>query len=537
MSAPTNGDRRAPAASAAAPRVSRLERALAFLAPGAARARYDARLRLWSAEREALRYEAADVGRRTGEWRPQGTSANVETASSLRHLRNRSRALGRDRGWGRRVVELWTAFLVGSGWEPIFDDGDAREEPWQDWAGAGSTECDATAQHEFFALVRVAVRCWLESGSALVVRRWNRTKALPVEFAVYEPDYLDWGRDGRAQDGATVVQGVQFDAAGRLEGYWLLPEHPGGQVATGYQPGALAPSSFFPAADVAHLYLYDRPGQVSGVPIMHAILLSLHDWTDMTDAKLLQQKNAAAFGWVERDLSTDPPAGPLPDETTRPRRHVEPGSILTADAGRTIEPMPTPDPGPFEELASEFLHELAGGVDLPFSLFSGHLKEMSFSTARSALIPLLRVMDGKIRGALLPRLLRPAFRWFAQGARLRGLPGFDDRRAHLVDWNPPPVPQLDPVLENQADLESVRAGFKTFSAVVRGRGLHRTRHLESLRSERDQIDALELVLDGDGRKFGPAGASPGYEVAKQQADAQATTADAAVPAAPAAPKK
>src|SRR5690606_35905612 len=108
---------------------------------------------------------------------------------------------------------------------------------------------------DYFGLQALAWQTVVESGEALIVRRWV-TRGFPLQMLVLEPDYLDVSRDGATKGGGRIVQGVEYDAAGRRIRYWLYPEHPGGGRLTSHV------SVSVPAADVAHIYRVDRPGQV-----------------------------------------------------------------------------------------------------------------------------------------------------------------------------------------------------------------------------------------------------------------------------------
>lgn len=507
--------KRAAAREPAPPRVGALERAIAVVSPAWARARFEERRRLWANDLQLRRYEGADRGRRTGDWRPPQTSANVETMSSARELRARSRDMVRNEPWARRIVRQWTVWLVGRGWQPAFEDGDPREDAWDRWAR--SRECDAESDNDFRALQRTAVACWMESGDALAVRRWAPEKEVPFDIGIYEPDYLDWGRDGAYDGGRRVIQGVQFDGRGRREGYWLFPEHPGGTGVAGYASPGGGRSTFYAAEDVLHLFERGRPGQVCGVPLVAAIMLKLHDWGLLTDARLLQQRNAAAWSWIERDLSNEPTDTSPADGTQRPSRVIQPGSVMQLDAGRTVEEVPSPDAGPFAELAAEFLREVAAGADLPYEILTGALANVTFANARVSWIPFLKELEDKAQAAFVPRFLDRVFAWFDEAAALRGVKGFGTKDSGRVDWTPPPRPQMDPAAENDADAKAVQNGFTSLSDVLRGRGLHRRRHLERVASDDALLDELGVVLASDPRKFGPVGATPGFELASKTA--------------------
>ena len=64
---------------------------------------------------QARAYDGASVGRLTGDWIAQNTSADSELLTSLRMMRARSRQLVRDNPYARHAVRLLANNVVGTG--------------------------------------------------------------------------------------------------------------------------------------------------------------------------------------------------------------------------------------------------------------------------------------------------------------------------------------------------------------------------------------------------------------------------------------
>src|SRR5262249_47857251 len=142
--------------------------------------------------------EAASVGRRTDGWSRTNTDANRASAgAALSRLRAQARDLIRNNPWARRGLRRIVTNTVGWGIKPKANGRNAStiNALWTRWAE--TTECDAAGRLTMYGLQKLVMRTVVESGEALVVRRYRRDGGLsiPMQIQVLEPDYIDTQRD------------------------------------------------------------------------------------------------------------------------------------------------------------------------------------------------------------------------------------------------------------------------------------------------------------------------------------------------------
>lgn len=100
------------------------------------------------------------------------------------------------------------------------------ETAWQTWAKNGA-ECDASGRHSLHQLAVAAYKSFLLTGETLFVLDWQRAAGAITGTKVNMLDVrqLDQSitRVAEGNNGGSIMQGVQFDKRGRVEGYWIRP--------------------------------------------------------------------------------------------------------------------------------------------------------------------------------------------------------------------------------------------------------------------------------------------------------------------------
>lgn len=506
--------------------VSRLDRLIAHASPAWALRRSVARARLETLERlerardQLRRYEGADRGRRTQGWLAHDTSAVAAMRGALHELRARCRDLRRNNPWAATAVRELTAHVVGRGIRPRFKherDSELRlaTELWEEWAH--TPQADASGRETFYGLQAAAVEGMIDGGETLMRRRFRRdgdALAVPLQVQLLEGDHLDTLKDfERDKGGNRIVQGVEYDAIGRRRGYWLFQDHPGDSFTS----AVFQPSAFVRDSEIRHVYRADRVGQVRGIPWGAVVALRLHDFDAYEDNEQLRMVVATSFAGFVHDLSgadssfSDGVQGalvPTGDNVNRLGQAVDElhsGTIEYLKPGKTITfPNPPQNEG-FTAFSTVQLRAVAKGYGVPYWLLTGDLSGVNFSSIRGDWIGFVRNADGIRERILIPHLCEPGLRWWRDAAEVADLltPGFPDPGRLGWEWIPPRREMLDPRTEVTAEVESVRAGFKSLSQVVSGLGSDPDRVMEALALDLEKARALGLSLTVDGKNPGP----------------------------------
>lgn len=472
-----------------------LDRFTASFAPAWTLRRVQARRAL---ELAARHYDAAQPGRRTSGWTRSWSDVNRVVAIAGAEIRMHMRDLVRNNGYAGKAQSVLANNATG-GWgltpRPLGPAAPRADELWKAWAG--TPDCQAEGLTPFSGIQQQVMNAWVTDGEVLVRRRPRRLVdglAIPLQLQVLEADYLDTSKDGTTgQEGGPIISGVEHDAIGRRVAYWLFPEHPGSNRAKGV-------SQRVRAADIIHVLMQDRPGQVRGVSRAAAAIVPLKDFDEFEDAELLRQKIAACFAAFVTDVDGATTALGAEDAADPLREELEPGMIEYLPPGRSVEfgTPPVPAPGAFSERT---LRKIAAAFSVTYEDLTGDYSRVNFSSARMGRL----VHWGFVRhlqwNMLAPQLCARVWSWAMEQAVLAGLlpdaPG--------AEWSAPPMPMLDPDKEAMALIRQVRAGALTHDQMLRELGEDPRTHWPAYAAGLKQLDALGIVLDSDARKTSQMG--------------------------------
>ena len=495
--------------------VNRLDRVIGAIAPTWALRRARSRAQLALLDTSTRRFEAADRGRRTQGWLTLDSSANAATRSGLHLLRARCRDLRRNNPFAGSAVRELAINVAGRGLRPRFTSESDQElrlatEAWEEWGQI--TAADVAGRDTFMGMQAAAIEAVVDGGECLIMRRLRRWKGLevPLKLELLEGDHIDTLRESGPPD--RVVQGIAFGDEGR-SGYWLHPEHPGEQ----WTSEAFLSSRFVPASEILHVYRLDRIGQARGVPWGAVVALRMHDFDKYEDFELQRMLIATAFAGFEHDLAgpdesyTDGVLGALATAEQNKNRlnqaidEIHGGTIQHLPEGKTITFSNPPQNNGFEAFARVELRAIARGYGVPAWLITGDLSGIPFSAVRADWVAFNRHVDSIRDRILIPHVCEPGLRWWRDAAELVDVltPGRPISERLRWEWIPPRREMLDPRTEVTAEIESVRAGFKSISQVIQSLGSDPERVLTALAEDLASARAKGLKLSTDGQNAAP----------------------------------
>ncbi len=465
-----------------------LDRLVGWINPRAGRNRLQHRAALQRT------YEGAALGRRTDGWWTPSRSANAEIGPALTRLRNRVRDLARNNPYAKAAIRGIVKNTVGTGITPRFLGSERAVKQAKDlWnLTMGTPSIDAGGRGNFSVLQKLVMNTGCQSGEVLVRRRVRQPGdglLVPLQLQVIEPDHLDTMKDGRQENGNTVIQGVEFDRIGRRAAYWLFPDHPGEAAAWSARSFE---SQRVEASEILHVFEQERPGQARGVPAGAAVILRSRNWDEYSDATLQKQIVAACYAAFEIDADPENPStgGPLEVDS------MESGTVQKLGPGRDVKFSNPPQVNDIEAYASVTLHEIAAGWAVPYELMTSDYSRTNYSSARMAWNDFGQNIEDWQWNLMIPQFCQPVFQWWLDIAYLSGaltLPV-------SVSWRPPKKRMLDPTKEIPALRAGIRAGLIPLSQALEQDGEDFDEVMQEYRTVNKKLDALEIILDSDPRK-------------------------------------
>lgn len=469
-------------------------------------------------------YEGGNMSRRAlFTWGPRAGSGAADTLPQLVHLRAACRDLDRNTPIATAAATRSTTMVVGQGLRPkamIDRDylglSDEAADAWERDAERAfrvwseSQNSDATRTQAFTGLQELAFRSVFTSGDAFaVLKRRDRGGVSPLALALYEADQVSnphHAPDGALLDnGNRVYGGVEVDADGAPEAYWIRNHHPGGLVVEKDEwdrvPARGARSG---RPNVLHLYRRLRIGQPRGVPELAPVIEKLKQLGDYTTAELF----AAVIGAMITVVNKSPGAAPLaPNEIQKPGSggsvvhddvEMRPGTVLDLDSESevTVPTLGRPNSG-FDGFFVAIVRQIGAALELPFEVLLMHFTS-SYSASRAALE--MAWQQFRVRRAwLAARFCQPCYEEVIADAVAAGVlsaPGFfADPMARVAwlgtRWIGPGRMSLDPAREFQAYATAEDRGWKTAmenTAEISG-GDWEANHTERMREERARREA------------------------------------------------
>ena len=499
-------------AIAAATSATALDRLIGWINPAAGLRRIAHRQMLTRA------YESASP---RDSWRPRraGASANADHAADATILRQKARALEQNVPYVRAALDGIVSYTIGTGIvsraKGTTRDADILNTLLQRWYKV----CDADGRLDWFGLQEVAARTMERDGEVLIRLRPRRPEdglPIPLQLQLLEIDWLDSTRHG-AVEGRNCVNGIAYDALGRVDGYYLFDAHPG-EITSIRRPSTN--SRFVPARSLLHLYAPDRPGQGRGITRLAPVIARVRDLQLCEDAELARKNlesrlGIVASGDVSQMTDRDPATGVTESEAAAGSLGDLPGGgIVRVPDGLNITAIePKAAPGHVETV-KHHLHIIASGMGVPYALMSGDVADANYSSSRVAMMNFKRGVTARQWLTIIPRLVEPVMQAAGEAARLAG----QISRVPAFDHSPPRWEYINPEQDVASDMLEIAAGLTSWSEKMRQRGY-------------TNPDEAMAEVQSDFTKLGAAGILPvmlalqgkATEAASAQAGAAPTT--------------
>jgi capsid protein len=225
------------------------------------------------------------------------------------------------------------------------------------------------------------------------------------------------------------------------------------------------------------------------------------------DAVLLRQQVANLFvGSLTNASAADADVSPLtglaPSTTQGGRAVVDlvPGILQELAPGEELKFSDPPDPPSSQSFSTEQARLACGAAGVPLQVVTGEWGATNDRLARVVLNQWRRRVERFRWSVVVPRLLRPTWATWAKLAGPRLLIGAEDCGA---TWRAHAWPYVHPVQDVAAQLQAVRGGLTSLSAVVaEASGEDAETVLRQIAEDNRLADELGLRLDSDSRQGG-----------------------------------
>lgn len=461
----------------------------------------------WAAKREAERLRLSSLKAQRGYEAAQHSHANTilalnsssarEVSKATHVLAARAQEICRNNGLALRIKMVWANSIVGKGIKllPKFDNkrsGKKITTLLDEWAE--STDCDFDGGLNLSGLQWLWAATVVETGGVFVRfhvdKQSTKEGKFPLQFQTIEQTYLDKTKN----DGDKVVDGIQYDDNGKIEGYWLYVEK------TGLNMQGKQESIYYKKdTEIVHIYRKERPGQHLGITWLAQVMLDLDKYATLKEALLTQQQVAACFGVIVKEATQTMGVGTgnnngkgtfdKPDE-------IYPNSVYYMKDGQDITVLDPPDAHDSGQFTTNLKTDIATGVNLTYPQLTGDYSKFNFASGRMGKNDFFENLDTAQNNMMLPALMKignmiSEIMYLVSGAKMK------------LNWQMPARNTVTPKEDFEHIKDQVRCGMLSPSGAARMLG----RRLEDVIEEwkRDKSMWGDLPFDLDPSKFSSAG--------------------------------
>jgi len=458
------------------------------------------RIRARAAIKAIRGYDAAKTSRlsRFGRMFSSKKAAD-EVSTAHERIAKNSHELVRNSPLAKRIKMVLAGNIVGSGIHPEFSGTNKAKlkkykRDYNAWAN--STACDHEGHNTLYGLQYLWTSTIIESGGVIVKKNIVALMKFPLQLQTLEQQYLDSSKQDARKKGNNVVDGIEFAANGKVEGYWLLEDVKAYQGENG--------SVFVPVEDIAFAFFKERAGQHLGVSWFAPITKSLDERNGLKEAMLMQQRIAASFGVIIKGASKTmglegKDTGKLKDADGLEYDSLEAGMIGYTDGNTDVATVSPPKADNGKGFHESIDRDIAVGMGMTYEQLTGNYGNVTWASGRLARGEFYTNLDVWQLFMMVPALNK-IMDWYDE---LYGIKfgGSSVERS----WVLPHRSAVNPVEEIDVDIRKVRTAAMTPQEFSRKHGGNFEDIIAAWKEAKIIMESADLPFDHDPSKFSNAG--------------------------------
>ena len=332
-----------------------------------------------------------------------------------------------------------------------------------------------------------------------------------LKLSIIEPDRVN--TPSNKMSDTSIVQGVQFDKNGRIDGYYIQEHNPNDEIRGINQHKYIKMYGSEGQLNIIHLTTSERPGQVRGVPILAPVMESLKQLDRYTNAELTSAIISSMFTiFIESadipqtnpgDLSNVGQKDAIANEESG-TLELSSGAIVTLNKGEKATSVnPARPNAQFEPFMTAIIRQIGSSLGIPYELMIMHFTS-SYSASRAALLEAWKTFRKKREG-FDKNFCQLVYEEWLREAVLLGRVEINDfendiliRKAYSnAIWSGTSQGQLDPTKEVNAAILRINAGLSTRSReTIELNGGDFEQNIKILAKEQKIANEKGVILDG-----------------------------------------
>lgn len=384
------------------------------------------------------------------------------------------------------------------------------EKEFEIWS---NSKIDQTGLYNFYEIQDLVFLTTLLNGECFIHLNYFVTPDNPysLKLSVIEPDRVN--TPNTKSSDVTVVQGVQFNKNGRIEGYYIQEQNPNDEVKGTNQHRYVKTYGSENQLNIIHLTTAERPGQVRGVPILAPVMESLKQLDRYTNAELTSAIISSMFTiFIESIDIPQTNIGDLSnvgdDESVASGEtstlEMSSGAIVTLNKGEKANSVnPARPNAQFDPFMTAIIRQIGSSLGIPYELMIMHFTS-SYSASRAALLEAWKTFRKK-REWFAKNFCQTVYEeWLREAVLLARIEikNFEEdiliKKAYSgAIWSGTSQGQLDPQREVKASILRINAGLSTRSReTIELNGGDFDQNIKILAKEQKIANEKGVILDG-----------------------------------------
>lgn len=462
--------------------------------------------RLGIGKKNAVRgFSAASGGRLAYDWVAESSTADGQLRYALSTLRNKSRDLANNNDYAKKFFSMCVQNVVGADGfilqnkakdsNGAFDKAANQmiEEAFSEWCG--NAFCTVNGKLSFRGLQALLIKSIARDGEILVREVRGKINKFGYALQVIEPEHLDERINVTLKNGNIIRMGVELDEWRKPVAYHIIKSNPDTELINAMRTGEIMRMD---ANEIMHLYDIERSGQTRGIPWMVTAMNRLKMLGAFEEAAVINARiGASKMGFFKKngDLGYQ---GEATDDNGNIITNVEPGQFEELPTGVDFVPFTPQFPveGQQDFIKSQ-LRGIASGCGVSYNTLANDLEGVNYSSIRAGLIDereTWKVMQAMFTESFLNRVFA---NWLemALTTGYLNLPLAKFEKFNRPYWIGRRWQWVDPLKDVNANIEAVKAGFKSRTQVIAEQGGDIYDLMEQLKFENDLAEQSGLKFE------------------------------------------
>lgn len=376
-----------------------------------------------------------------------------------------------------------------------------------------NSKIDQTGLLNFYEIQDLVFLTTLLNGECFVHLNYFETQENPysLKLSIIEPDRVNTPSNKTSD--TSIVQGVQLDKNGHINGYYIQEHNPNDEIRGMNQYKYVKMYGSENQLNIIHLTTAERPGQVRGVPILAPVMESLKQLDRYTNAELTSAIISSMFTiFIESadipqtnpgDLSNVGQKDAIANEESG-TLELSSGAIVSLNKGEKATSVnPARPNAQFDPFMTAIIRQIGSSLGIPYELMIMHFTS-SYSASRAALLEAWKTFRKK-REWFAKNFCQLIYEEWLREAVLLGrieIKDFENdiliRKAYSnAIWSGTSQGQLDPIKEVNAAILRINAGLSTRSReTIELNGGDFEQNIKILAKEQKIANEKGVILDG-----------------------------------------